>query len=251
MRLVGFSTGALALGDYRRALEMLNGTTANAVELSALREHELPGLMRGLADLQLGQFRYVSVHAPSRLVAVSEREAAEALLPCVDHGWNVVLHPDVVRDASCWRPFGRLLCLENMDKRKATGRTPEEFVSFTEALPDASFCLDLAHARQVDSTFTLARFLIARLGADRIAQVHLSELDSRSHHAPLSMSMVAAVQEIAHWIPGVPVILESQVAPNEIEAELRLAAICFEVKQRDTQPQRLPLPRTNDAVRGA
>ena len=249
MRLIGFSTGALALGEYLRGLEMMRGSSANAVELSALREHELAGLMAGLERLQLEQFQYVSVHAPSRLAALSEPAVAEALLPCLDRGWNVVLHPDVIRDASCWKPFGRLLCLENMDKRKTTGRTPDELAVFAELLPDASVCLDLAHARQVDSTFSLARFIIARFGPERIAQVHLSELDSTSHHAPLSMSMVAAVQEISHWIPEVPVILESCVSAGEVEEELRLAARCFDVQARRVAPEWEPSSGT-DAMHG-
>ena len=232
MRLVGFSTGALALGDYLHGLEMLRGTQANAVELSALREPELPTLMAGLDGLQLDQFQYVSVHAPSRLLALSEQVAADALLPCLDRGWNVVLHPDVIRDAGCWRPFGPRLCLENMDKRKTTGRTPDEMAAFADDLPDASICLDLAHAKQVDSTFALARFIIRRFGAKRIAQVHLSELDSRSHHQPLSMAMVEAVRDISHWIPEVPVILESRVPESDVEEELRLARLCFDGDDR-------------------
>jgi hypothetical protein len=45
MSLFGFSTGALAPGDFRRALELLRGVDADAVELSTLREQELPSLM--------------------------------------------------------------------------------------------------------------------------------------------------------------------------------------------------------------
>ena len=66
MRDIGFSTGALALGDFRSALHMLEGHNCPAVELSALREAELPGLMDALADLDLGRFKYISVHAPSK-----------------------------------------------------------------------------------------------------------------------------------------------------------------------------------------
>ena len=61
-----------------------------------------------------------------------------------------------------------------------------------------------------------------------IAQIHLSELDARCHHAPLSMASVTAIQEIAHWIERVPVILESRVAEDQIGAELQMAALCFE-----------------------
>jgi hypothetical protein len=65
MSLFGFSTGALALGDFRRALRLLQSVDADAVELSALRETELPDLMQAAGDLDLGQFQYVAVHAPS------------------------------------------------------------------------------------------------------------------------------------------------------------------------------------------
>lgn len=228
MRLVGFSTGAVALGDFRLGLSLLRDTSARAVELSALREQELPGLMAALDSLDLSPFEYVSVHAPSRIRDMAEADVAEALLPCLDRKWHVVLHPDAMRDAGCWRQFGKLLCIENMDKRKPTGRTPAELQPFLDDLPDATICLDLAHARQVDSTFAVARLILATFGPERVAQVHLSELDLRSHHARLSQSMVSAVQEMAHWVPDVPIILESQVPPDGIEPELQAAARAFD-----------------------
>ena len=40
MRHIGFSTGALALGDTQTALRMLENTSAQIVELSALRQIE-------------------------------------------------------------------------------------------------------------------------------------------------------------------------------------------------------------------
>lgn len=194
MRLVGFSTGAVALGDFRLGLSLLRGTSARAVKIRDL----------------------------------AEAAVAEALLRCLDRNWHVALHPDAMRDAGCWRQFGKLLCIENMDKRKPTGRTPAELQPFLDDLPDATICLDLAHARQVDRTFAVARFILATFGPERVAQVHLSELDLRSHHARLSQSMVSAVQEMAHWVPEVPTILESQVPPDEIEAELQAAARAFD-----------------------
>ena len=228
MSLFGFSTGALALGDFRRALELLKGVDADAVELSALREKELPDLMQAAGELDLSQFEYVAVHAPSRLAAMTEVEASNRLLPCIDRGWNVVLHPDVVHDFGCWRPFGPRLCIENMDKRKATGRDTDELRRFFEELPEASLCLDLAHARQIDTTFSVARAILSEYGGDRLAQIHLSELDSRCHHSHLSWGMIAAVREVSHWMrPLPPVILESQVAPDAIRDELRLARESF------------------------
>jgi hypothetical protein len=250
MRLFGFSTGALAFGDFRKALGFLSRTEAQAVELSALREQELPPLMQALADLRLEQFGYVSVHAPSRLVSMAERDVARMLLPCIDRGFHVVLHPDAIDDPGCWRDFGALLCVENMDKRKLTGRTAAELERFFSDLPQASLCLDLAHARQVDTTLGVARFILSEIGGDRIAQVHLSELDARSHHGPLSMTAVHAIRGIAHWIPPVPVILESVVGEADIAEELAMARRCFEPTPTATQAPEAPrtAPATAKAV---
>lgn len=227
MRTIGFSTGALALGDYRRGMEMLAGRNVRAVELSALRENELAGLMAGVDDLDLSAYDYVSVHAPSRLTTMREAAVAEMLRPCIEKRWPVIVHPDAIGDHGCWRDFGDLLCIENMDKRKPTGRTVAELQPHFDALPEASLCLDLGHARQVDSTLGVARRILEEYG-DRLTQIHLSELDVRCHHAPLSMATVWAVREIARHIPPCPVILESVVEPPEIDSELEMASKCFE-----------------------
>jgi hypothetical protein len=50
MTTIGFSTGALARGDFVRGLRLLEKTQVGAVELSALRSIELPDM---LAKLQL------------------------------------------------------------------------------------------------------------------------------------------------------------------------------------------------------
>ncbi len=63
-------------------------------------------------------------------------------------------------------------------------------------------------------------------------QLHLSELDVKSHHEPLSMAAVWAIREIAHLLPDWPVILESIVQPNGIDSELEMAVRCFERNDR-------------------
>ena len=226
MRDIGFSTGALALGDFRRGLELLSQHGSTVVELSALREAELPALMAAMFDLDLSQYHYVSVHAPSRLRIMKETTAAALLSPCIEKGWPVVLHPDAIGDHGCWRDFGHLLCIENMDKRKPSGRTSDELDPHFEQLPDASLCLDLGHARQVDPTLGMARQILRNHG-HRLVQLHLSELDARSHHEPLSMATIWAVREIARSIPPAPVILESVVKEHQIARELQMAAACF------------------------
>jgi hypothetical protein len=210
---------------------MLESHACPAVELSALRENELPGLMEALSDLDLDRYRYVSVHAPSRLRTVKETEVARLLRPCIERRWPVVLHPDAIGDHGCWEDFGDLLCLENMDKRKPAGRTAAELEVHFERLPHASLCLDFGHARQIDPTLGIARQILEAFG-DRLVQLHLSELDAASRHVPLSMATVWAVREIARGIPEVPVILESMVEVGGIAKELEMASRCFEVPQR-------------------
>src|SRR5688572_8764056 len=123
VRPIGFSTGALALGDFRSALSMLAAHPVTAVELSALRDYELKPLMAELPRLDLDRFRYLSVHVPSKFSVMAEADVASTLEPCIERGIPVVLHPDAIRNTSSWRRFGTLLCIENMDKRKGTGRT--------------------------------------------------------------------------------------------------------------------------------
>jgi len=45
MRPIGFSTGALALSDFRLAPEELQGQATDSIELSALRYQELRPLL--------------------------------------------------------------------------------------------------------------------------------------------------------------------------------------------------------------
>ncbi len=240
MRPLGFSTGALAAGDFAAALAMLRAHAASAVELSALREHELGPLMRAAAGLELSGYTHVSVHAPTRLVTLSEGEAADLLAPCIDRAWHVIVHPDIVRDAACWRPFGRLLCLENLDGRRSTGRTAGELAPAFDALPEASLCFDFGHARQVDSTLATGRAILRAYG-DRLAELQLSEVDARGRHASMSLATVLALRQVAHLTGACPVILESTVLPARIDDELRLAASCFR-REEAAAPPSVPAP---------
>ena len=67
MRRIGFSTGALARGDFRSALAMLRPHKIDVVELSALRVSELAPLAQAIPDLDLSEFTFVSIHAPRSL----------------------------------------------------------------------------------------------------------------------------------------------------------------------------------------
>lgn len=217
---IGFSTGSLAKSDVRRALRLLEPHATEAVELSALRTHELAPLLGLISHLALHDYTHVSVHAPSAFSTTEEPAIAAALRPVAERGWLVVVHPDTIRAPRLWRGFGDRLCIENMDHRKPVGRTVQELKPVFARLPEASFCFDVAHARQCDPSMGEA-FRLLDAFRDRLAEVHVSELDAHSRHVRLSPAGMWACQRVAELIPlEIPVIIEAPVQPCEIDAEL-------------------------------
>ena len=224
-RPIGFSTGALAKGDFRRALGLLREHRIGAVELSALRIEELPPLLSALPHLELQDFQFVSIHAPSRFEPKLEEWVVDCLLPLAEEGHPVVAHPDVLLTPALWSRLGRQLLVENMDRRKPVGRTARELIPVFEQLRAAQFCFDIGHARQIDPSMTEARWMLQTF-RDRLAEVHMSEVDAASRHRPISLDAVTAFRSVAEWIPEkVPVILETSIdeGQSEMEAEVRRA----------------------------
>jgi hypothetical protein len=225
---IGFSTGSLALGDFQSAIKMLENSSANVIELSALRESEFDDLLNCAAHLNLKQFKYISFHAPSKLVAYSEDGVVKKLKKIIDYGWPIVVHPDVIKDFKLWRALGPFLCIENMDKRKPIGRTTSDLESIFERLPEASFCFDLAHVRQVDPTMTEAKIMLKKIG-QRLQQLHVSDVNSRSIHEPLNLEAIFAFRKISHMInSNIPIILESTIQKEKIEFEMQFASLIFD-----------------------
>jgi hypothetical protein len=220
MPQLGFSTGALALSDFREALRILRDQPVTALELSAIRECELVPLLRSLDDLDLSQFRYISIHAPSSFPAENEAWIFGELYKTLERGWPIVVHPDTLYDRSLWRSFGGLLCIENMDERKPAGRTVRELELLFGEFPQASFCFDIGHARQVDTSM-IQGYKMLKNFSSRLRQVHISEVATLSKHGRLSLVGILGFQEVSHLIPAsTPVIIESVVTQDQIGAEI-------------------------------
>lgn len=227
MRRLGFSTGALALGDFRKGLDLCRQHGLRAVELSALRLPELEPLVQALPALDLSGFEYVSLHAPSRYAPEAERRVASFALEAAERGIPVIVHPDAICDPLLWKPLGAMLTIENMDRRKPLGRSAAELEPFFERLPDAWLCFDLGHARQFDPSMVEAELLLVRYRG-RIRQLHVSEVNTFSRHERLSWLSYFALQHVAPLLPAdVPAILEACVEPEQIDAELQFAEACL------------------------
>ena len=225
---IGFSTGSLALGDFNSAISMLRHSSANVIELSALREREFDELLSCIDYLDLKKYKYISFHAPSKLLLYSEKEIVKKLREVADRGYTIIIHPDVIRDFSLWRSLGTSICIENMDKRKPIGRTTADLEVIFECLPEASFCLDLAHVRQVDPTMTEAGTMLKKMG-HRLKQLHVSDVNSMSIHEPLNLEAIFAFRKIAFLIDkSIPIVLESTIKAEKIEFEIRFASLIFD-----------------------
>jgi hypothetical protein len=72
-----------------------------------------------------------------------------------------------------------------MDKRKPGGRTVRELEYWFSEFPEASFCFDIGHARQVDTCMTVAYLMLKRF-LPRLRQVHISEVNTQNKHDRLS-----------------------------------------------------------------
>ncbi len=223
MKRIGFSTGALARGDFRQALRMLSGKKVNAVELSALRQDELAPLVGQLDQLELSRFQYVSFHAPSAMEKSYEATALKLLQRVAKREWPIIVHPDAMHTPAKWASLGNSLCIENMDKRKPIGQTATDLAKFFDLLPNASLCFDIGHARQVDPTMGEAWAILQRFRS-KIKQLHVSEVNTQSKHDPISLESILAFQKVSHLLPvDAPIILESRVEESEIDEEIQTA----------------------------
>jgi len=64
----------------------------------------------------------------------------------------------------------------------------------------------------------------------KLTQIHVSEVNSRSKHDRLSNCTMQSFRDVAHMIPaGVPIILETPVSPDHIQEEMNKARFALAV----------------------
>jgi hypothetical protein len=103
-------------------------------------------------------------------------------------------------------------------------------IALYEHLPEAGFCFDVGHARQIDPSMAEASALLRGLSG-RLRQVHISEVNTASRHDPISLNAVQAFQRVARYIPDhVPIILETLIDAGQstVEAEVARAREALE-----------------------
>jgi hypothetical protein len=178
---MGLSTGVEGRGDaWPDLVRAACAVSTHAVELAAHDAAELDGLVGYLAGRPRLPFRHVSVHTPIKGVLGTDAERVAALERLPQTVRTLIAHPDLVTDPAPWRALGRRVVFENMDARKAFGRTGEDLEALFAELPEAGFCLDIAHAHTNDPSLGLAAELLDRFRG-RLREVHLSSIRGGAH----------------------------------------------------------------------
>jgi hypothetical protein len=210
---LGASTGYMegARHDWAALVAEALETSPFAAELAALSEGELPGLEAYLAAGPELPFCYLSVHAPVKHLRMPEAELVRRLGRLTGVADAIVVHPDAIEDVGLYRSLGACLVLENMDVRKPTGRTAAELAPYFRALPEAGFCLDVAHVLSVDPTLAEGERLLDAY-AGRLRHLHVSSLDDACRHTPLTAEHEAGFVPLLRRCPDVPWILEAPLA---------------------------------------
>jgi sugar phosphate isomerase/epimerase len=212
--LLGCSTGYMEQdrGDWLMLVQVAAGVSSLAVEISAISEPELDGLLDYLRQAPRLPFRYVSVHGPSKDRALSEPDLVQQLAALPAWVDAIVMHPDTFEDPAAYLPLGRRLLLENMDARKHDARTADELDRYFQELPDAGLCFDVAHAKSVDESMGEGGMILDRYG-NRLRHVHLSSLDTECHHVSLTVEDQRLFWPLLERCRDVPWILEAPPTP--------------------------------------
>lgn len=207
---LGASTGYMVdhRGDWPRLVEEAVSASSFAVELAALSEGEFPSLVDYLASDPTLPFRYVSVHGPSKDRRMPEADLVVALAGMPSFVDALVLHPDLMDDVAAYEPLGSRLVIENMDARKAIGRTADELEPVFDALPEAGLCFDVPHAWSVDPSMAVGHELLTRF-TSRLRHVHVSSVSGECRHEPLTAEHEEVFAPLLARCRDVPWILEA------------------------------------------
>jgi hypothetical protein len=214
---LGVATELFAEEAWPGRVERASRWSQTAVELSALTASELAAALSYLR-VSRPRVRYLSLHAPVALASGGERWLAARLSEVQSRLTAVIQHPHILGEPARLAGLGRHLLLENMDAQKPAGRVVEELEPYFRSLPEAGFCLDVAHVKTVDPSMRLGHDLIDAFGG-RLRELHVSGIDVDCIHVPLDVGSIELYASVLRRCRHVPWILESLPADSPPTSE--------------------------------
>lgn len=218
---LGFSTGSLHKHfSAKEALRFFQNLGHDTVEIGLVK---MARVTDGWADEieieDLKGFQYISLHAP--VIDYGDNDETKLVFEKIERINKlrkldaVVIHPNTVKDFSVFHGLQFPIALENMDNRKDSYVTPEEFEKLLKDNPNWKFVLDVNHVYTHDKSMGLAKEFYSTFG-NRIEEIHLSGYEG--YHEPLfrtkQLEILSAIQNF-----DTPIIIEAVMEPEEIEKE--------------------------------
>lgn len=219
---IGFPTGKLDGTDISGTVARNASVCADALEYSALRFHELHGIIGQVLKEPVVDGRRYSFHAPANYSAAEETEIVP-VLKMLPRDWPIILHPDSIKDWTLWEEFGEQLLLENMDLRKHFGTSVADMWEALHRLPEAKMCFDIGHARQVDRSLRLALSMYYEFHTV-IREIHMSQVLPTGAHTSLNKEVMEDFVRVLSYdlLPLCPIILETVLQPEKMADDLLL-----------------------------
>jgi hypothetical protein len=208
---IGVATEVFAEREWPALVACAVDWSRAAVELSALNAADLDSIAAFLRRSP-PQVPYLSLHAPVALERGGEERLVARLAEIRSCVAAIVQHPHLVQEPAAFATMGDRLVLENMDARKDSGRDVAELAPYFDALPEAGFCLDVAHVKTIDPELKLAHELLDRFGT-RLRELHVSGIDGDCNHVSLTIDAVESYADVLRRSRHVPWILESLPDP--------------------------------------
>jgi hypothetical protein len=205
--VVGVATEVFEDEGWPALVERATSWSHEAIELSALAAPELESAATYLRHSRPA-VRRLSLHAPLDLPDGGERELAAVVRAMAPRLSAVVVHPHILEEPARLAPLGELLALENMDAQKPGERDLDELEPYFVELPEARFCLDVAHVKTVDPSIELGHALVDAFGG-RLCELHVSGIDDECAHVALTLADIELYEPVLRRCRHVPWILES------------------------------------------
>ena len=196
---IGFTSGELDMDNIDNAAKIALESGLDTIELSCLKIPELHNALRRFKNIEFDKFKHISFHCPSHVTEYEEEYIFMVVKEFIKrHDWNIVVHPYIVHRYDLWRTLGNKILIENMYNKYKIWHTADQLQVLFNELPEASFCLDIGHVKQVDYTLNEMKTLCT-VFKDRLKEIHVSEVEVNGHHAPLNESTIIVLRELRSY----------------------------------------------------